>query len=288
MRFPKAAILLVPVAMVGGCDLFPDDFGTVSLPIPLSSPEVELPVGTAIGDAVDSSCTDPDAASCQGISTLCFAEEGEGAAECTPPTLPAQFPKEVEGTSAEDILPDAVVDATRLKFALPVDLTELLAAGGVTDTSQVENITIDSVNLDWVENTLTFDAPVLDVYVGPAVDGADTLDAEALVAREGFEKVGTVGVDVDEENEGFEVGQEAATAGKVPLSFIEGGNDAFNERVKSFAFTVVLIAPEGQQLRLKEVSGDATKVRRPDGDAKVKLDGQVTYSVNLVDAAGIE
>lgn len=290
MRFPIAAILLVPVAMVTGCDLFPEDFGTVELPIPLSSPSVDLDVGTPVGDAIDSSCEDPEAASCAGIIALCQAEE-EDDADCLPPTLPAQFPREVtvDGTTttAEDVLPEAVVEATRLKFAIPVDLSELLAAGGVTDTSQVENITFDQVALNWEENGLTFDAPALDVYIGPKVDGADIIDAEALITRTGFSKVGTVGVDTDPETDGFEVGQIAKTTGAVPLSFVSGGNEAFNEQLKAFAFTMVLIAPTGQELKLKQVAGDATRVSKPDGAAKLKLEGQIIYSVNLVEAAGI-
>lgn len=290
MRFPIVAILLVPVAMVTGCDLFPDDFGTVELPIPLSSPSVDLDVGTPVGDAIDSSCESPDAASCAGIVALCQAEE-ENDADCVPPTLPAQFPKEVtvdgNTTKAEDVLPEAVVEATRLKFAIPVDLSELLAAGGVTDTSQVENITFNQVALNWEENGLTFDAPALDVYVGPKVDGTELVDAEALITRSGFEKVGTVGVDTDPDTQGFEVGQIAKTTGKVPLTFIDGGNAAFNEKLKAFAFTMVLVAPAGQELELKEVAGDASKVSKPDGAAKIKLEGQITYSVNLAEAAGI-
>lgn len=290
MRFPIVAILFVPVAMVTGCDLFPDDFGTVELPIPLSSPSVDLDVGTPVGDAIDSSCESPDAASCAGIVALCQAEE-ENDADCVPPTLPAQFPKEVtvdgNTTKAEDVLPEAVVEATRLKFAIPVDLSELLAAGGVTDTSQVENITFDQVALNWEENGLTFDAPALDVYVGPKVDGTELVDAEGLSTSSGFVKVGTVGVDTDPEAQGFEVGQIAKTTGKVPLTFIDGGNAAFNEKLKAFAFTMVLVAPAGQELKLKEVAGDASKVSKPDGAAKIKLEGQITYSVNLAEAAGI-
>ena len=52
--------------------------------------------------------------------------------------------------------------------------------------------------------------------------------------------------------------------------------------------TMVLVAPEGQALHLKEVAGNASKVKRPDGAAKIKLEGNLIYEVNLADAAGIK
>ena len=285
MRFPTFAILLVPVALVTSCDFFGEDFGVVKLPIPLSSPSIDLDIGGPVGDAINASCSDPEAASCAGITALCTAEDG---ADCDPPTLPPQFPKEVtideETTSADDIMPAAVVEAARVKFALPIDLKDLLAAGGVTDASQVENITVADVFLNWESNGLTFDAPVLDVYVGPVVDGLDALDAEALITRTGFVKIGSVGLDTDDDTDGFDVGQIAETAGKVPLTFAGGGNAAFNERLREFAMTMVLVAPEGQALHLKEVAGNASKVKRPDGAAKIKLEGNLIYEVNLADA----
>jgi hypothetical protein len=286
MRFPIAAVFLVPLSVVAACDLFPSDLTTVKLPIPVSTPAVDVDVGTPVDSAVDSACGTPDAASCLGIAALCEAEEG---APCVPPTLPNQFPKEItfdgETTSAEDVLPDAVKEATLIKLAIPVDLTDLLAAGGVTSSDQVKDIAIDQLGINWEANSLTFNAPALDVYVGPKVD--DITDPDSLIGAAGFERVGTIGVDVDEAAAGFEAGQLAETTGVVPLTFIEGGNAAFNEQLKTFAFTLVLVAPDGQALTLSEVDGDTSKVRKPDGAASLKLEGNLTYSVNLAEAAGI-
>jgi hypothetical protein len=60
-------------------------------------------------------------------------------------------------------------------------------------------------------------APALDVYVGPKVD--DVTDPDSLVTAEGFARIGTIGVDVDEAASGFEAGQLAETTGVVPLTF---------------------------------------------------------------------
>lgn len=286
MRFPIAAVFLVPVSVVAACDLFPNDLTTIELPIPVSTPAVDVDVGTPVDAAVDASCPSADAASCLGIAALCEAEEG---APCVPPTLPAQFPKEItfngETTSAEDVLPDAVKDATLIKLAIPVDLSDLLAEGGVTSSDQVKDIAIDQLGINWEANSLTFNAPALDVYVGPKVD--DVTDPSSLATAEGFARIGTIGVDIDEAAAGFEAGQLAETTGVVPLTFIEGGNAAFNEQLKTFAFTLVLIAPEGQALSLSEVDGDSSKVRKPDGAASLKLEGSLVYSVNLAEAAGL-
>lgn len=285
MRFPTA-VFLVPLSVVAACDLFPSDLTTIDLPIPVSSPAVDVDVGTPVDGAVDAACTPGDAASCLGIAALCEAEEG---APCVPPTLPEQFPKEIEfngeTTSAEDVLPDAVKEATLIKLAIPVDLTDLLEAGGVTSSDQVKDIAIEQLGINWEANSLTFNAPALDVYVGPKVD--DVSDPAALVSASGFSRIGTIGVDVDEAAAGFEAGQLAETTGVVPLSFIEGGNAAFNEQLKTFAFTLVLVAPDGQALSLSEVDGDSSKVRKPDGAASLKLEGNLVYSVNLAEAAGL-
>lgn len=281
-------VLFVPLAVVAsGCDVL----GPIDLPIPLDSPPVDIDVGGPVSEAIDSSCSDPTAASCTGIAALCEAESG---GPCNPVTLPAQFPQEIDidddGTpdqTAEEALPDAVKDAALLKVALPVDLGGLLKDGGVSSPDQVEDIKFDAINLAWEENSLTFDAPVLDIYVGPAVDEADLLDVDALVANADFEKVGTVGKDTDDATPGFEIGQEAGVADEVPLSFIEGGNAKFNDRLKTFAFTLVAVAPEGQALKLKELAADATKVARPDGAAKLKLKASLVYTVNLGKATGL-
>jgi hypothetical protein len=285
VRKSVTAVALLPVALSTGCDLLgiPTE---VDVPIPLDTPPVDIDVGAAVGEAVAQACSDPTAASCEGIGLICKANKGDGTA-CDPVELPAQFPAEcpnLEGdpVSANDLLPDDVKKAAEIKFAVPVDLADLLSEQGVSSGDQVKQISFNKVDLAWESNSLTFDAPVLDVYVGPKVD--DTTDPAALLANADFKKVGTVGKDLDDDG-AFDVGQEAEVADAVPLSFIEGGNDTFNEALRTFTFTLVLAAPEGQALALKEVAGtDPVKVAKPDGVATIKLKSELSFKVNLAEA----
>ena len=160
----RLSFLLLPAVAVAvgiggtGC-------GPVELPIPLDSPPVDVDVGTPIGEAIDSSCTDPAAASCATIAALCKVEnDGE---VCDPVTLPPTFSKEVDvnedGTvdgDASDLLPDEVKTAAEIKVALPVDVGSLLEAGGVSSPDQVKDVKVSGLALGWDKNSLTFDAPV--------------------------------------------------------------------------------------------------------------------------------
>jgi len=165
-----------------------------------------------------------------------------------------------------------------------VDLGELVADAGGGDAAQ--DVSFEEVFLAWEENTLTFDAPILDVYVGPVAD--DVTDPEALIASSDFEKVGTVGKDLDTETDGFEVGQEAGVTGDVALSFISGGKEIFNERLKSLAFTLVVAAPDGTAVTFKEDPNDATKLLKPTGQATLKLKSTLIYSFDVAAATGID
>lgn len=287
LRWSSLSFLLAPFVLGTGCDVL----GPVELPVPLDSPPVDIDVGGPVGEAVDSSCEDPLAASCTGIAAICQAETG---APCNPVDLPAQFPKDIDidddgdiDQSAEELLPEAVKEAAQIKVALPVDLGGFLKDAGVSSPDQVEDIKFDAIKLSWAENSLTFDAPVFDVYVGPSVDAADLVDVAALIANSDFIRVGSIGKDLDDATAGFEVGQVAGVADDVDLSFIDGGSAIFNDALKSFAFTLVVAAPDGQSVSLKELAGDATKVARPDGAAKISLKANLVYTVNLGKATGL-
>jgi hypothetical protein len=289
-RVPGFAPALASLALVGGCDLLgiPTE---VEIPIPLDTPPVEVDVGGAVDEAVEGACDDPDDAACVSLGLICRAENGpppaEGGDPCSPPVLPPEFPKEVENldgeiVSADSLVPEDVKKASQLKFAIPIDLAEALANQGVSSADQVKQISFNKVDLAWEENGLTFDAPVLDLYIGPKVD--DVGDPAELIATSGFAKIGTVGKDLDDDGS-FDVGQEALVADAVPLTFVEGGNERFNEALRSFAFTLVLVAPDGQQVTLKEVEGSSpVKVFAPDGLAKLKVKSELSFKVNLADA----
>jgi hypothetical protein len=303
LRRSLPAVCLVPLSLVGACDVSgipaPDSApasgsepppSELELPIPLDTPPVELDVGGPVAEAVSSACTDPASPSCGGIAAICKADN-DGAA-CDPVVLPPRFPKEVEDpltgetVSADSLLPDEVVSAAEVRFALPVDLAALLENQGVSSADQVKQISFSKLELSWQDNGLTFDVPVLDVYVGPKVD--DVSDPAALIARDGFDKVGTVGKDLNDDGQ-FDVGQEAATSGLVPVSFVAGGTDAFNEALRTLSFTIVLAAPDGQSLTLREVPGtDPIEVARPGGTARVKMTSELTFTVDLAGTLGAE
>jgi hypothetical protein len=285
VRVSLPALALVPLALVGACDLLgiPQE---LEIPIPLDTPPVEIDVGGAVGTAISQACSEPTAASCEGIALICQADNG--GTPCDPVDLPAQFPKEcpnLDGdmVSADSLLPPEVKEAAEVKFAIPVDLAEMLSAQGVDSSEQVKQISFNKIDLAWDENSLTFDAPVLDVYVGPAAD--DVTDPAALISDPAFTKVGTVGKDLDDDG-AFDVGQAAGVADTVPLNFVSGGNDTFNEALRTFTFTLVLAAPEGQAVGLKDVEGSSepVKVARPDGVATVRLKSELSFKVNLVEA----
>ena len=285
LRLSCAAFFLVPVGFLAGCELP----GPVPLPIDLDSPPVDLDFGAPVDAAILGICSDPSAPSCEGVAALCAAEND--GTPCDPVTLPQQFLKEVDvdgdsstpALSAEDALGPEVAAAAKLQIALPVDLGSLMEEGGVGSSDQVEDISFDSVTLAWLANTLTFDAPVLDVYVGPAQDVDALGDVGALIASADFEKVGTI----SKEEAGVAVGQIAGIADEVPLNFISGGKDAFNERLRTFSFTFVVSAPEGQALKLKELANDPTRVARPDGVAQLSIRSKIIFTVNLGKAAGL-
>jgi hypothetical protein len=272
---PAAAIAVAPLF---GCDLLGIE-PTVDLPLPLETPPVDIDVGGPVDEVVASACANPADAGCQGFAALCRAENN--GQDCDPVTLPAQLLKELDvnndGTNEtlDDILGDDLKEAARVQFAIPVDLTEALE--GVNSPDQVEDVSFSDVSLAWVENSLTFDAPVLDVYVGPQ---SESLDPEALLASGDFTKVGTIGKDTNDDGT-LDVGQEALTTGDVALEFVAGGNEAFNAALRSLAFTLVAAAPEGSSLELREVEADPTKVFRPDGEAKLSLKATLLYKVNL-------
>jgi len=277
VRAPLSALALVPVALVGACDVLgiPRE---LDIPIPLDTPPVDIDVTVAVASAVEQACSDPTAPSCEGIGLICQADNG--GTVCDPVDLPEQFPKECpnlrgETVSADELMPEEVKDAAELKFAIPVNIADLLSAQGVTSADQVKQISFSKVDLSWEENSLTFDAPVFDVYVGPHVD--DVSDPAALIAGGEFARVGSVGKDLDDDGD-FDVGQVAGV-------FVTGGNDAFNEALRAFTFTLVLAAPDGQALGLKEIPNtDPVEVARPGGVATVKLKSELSFKVNLVEA----
>src|SRR4051812_2357738 len=164
--------------------------------------------------------------------------------------MPSEFPIEVtvgaDTVNANDLMVDmGVSKATELKVGLPVDVGGALADEGVQSPDAIQNVSITDVNMKWPSNTLTFDAPPLDLYVTTDdVGDGDAIDADALITAGTVKKVGTVGIDLDGDGT-FDIGQKAGSTDDVPLVFVKGGEDLLTAAVRAPKFTIVTAVPDG-------------------------------------------
>ena len=276
MRLMLAVTALAPLCITPllGCE-------PIDVPFDLETPPQEVNVDTAVAEAEGSACTAPDSIGCLGIQAWCAAENG--GTPCAEPTLPPSFTKEVDigGTvyNYEDILADAGVDsASNPKAALPIDIAEQLGEAGV-DTSKIKAIEVSAIALNWGDNSITFDAPILDLFVG---DPTDSADADELVTSGAVAKIGSIGLDTDDDGV-LDVGQLAGQSGPVSIKFDEGGNEALNEKVKNFAFVMVARVPDSEGISLKEDPADATKVLKPAGRSDLSIKATFIYKLDVLD-----
>lgn len=270
--------VLVPLA---GCELFQLFEQPLELPIDLTTPEQDFDVDEGVA-AVEASACDDDA-TCAVLAAICATEEGR---TCDPdPTMPDQFPAEVDvpgqgPVNANDLMSElGVAEATELELAVPVDVASALADEGVQTPDAVENVSIGALKMLWPENSLTFDAPPLDLYIAKVAVEPGALDAEALIANGEADKVGTVGLDLDGDGE-IDVGQVAGSTDPVDVNFVAGGNDLLSEAFRQAEFTIVTAVPDGKGLTLKEQGGVVTK---PAGQGKIALQATVVFSVKASD-----
>lgn len=280
---------LFPLTLLGaGCELFSFLQQDVELPVDLTSPPTDVDVDGPIGEAEGSACSSATAASCIALTAICQSEAGR---DCTTPTMPDEFPGTIDlpggGTAdANQLMVDmGVTEASEIELALPVDVASALANEGVQTPDAVKDVVIDAVVLQWPENSLTFDAPIIDLYIANEDVGSGAIDAEELIANGTVAKVGTIGVDVDGDGQ-LDVGQVAGATSDVPVEFVAGGNELFNEAVKGAAFTLVTAVPEGEGLVLKQKSGDPDTVLKPAGQAQLQLKATLVYKVSAADIIG--
>ena len=116
-----------------------------------------------------------------------------------------------------------VTEASEIEVALPVDVAAALADEGVQTPDAVKDVRIDAVVLQWPENTLSFDAPLIDLYIAEGDVGSGPVDAEELIAAGTITKVGTIGIDVDGDGT-LDVSQVAGETTDAPVEFVAGGN----------------------------------------------------------------
>jgi hypothetical protein len=278
LRFVSLFALTLPLA---GCELLGFLDQPLELPIDLTTPEQDFNVDEAVGAAEASACDDD--ASCAVLRAICQTEAGR---TCDPdPTMPDTFPAEVDVpgqgvVGANDLMQDiGMTEATEMEIAVPVDVAAALADEGVQTPDAVDNVSIGALTMLWPENTLSFDAPPLDLYIAKVAVEPGALDAEALIASGDAERVGTVGIDTDGDG-AIDVGQVAGSKDEVPVVFVDGGNEILSEAFRQAEFTLVTAVPDGKGLTLKETGGNVAK---PAGQGKIALKATVVFSVKASD-----
>lgn len=274
--------------VASACDLFDFFNKDVELPIDLTSPPTDIDVDEPIGEAEGAACATASSPGCVALTAICQTEAGR---DCDEPSMPDEFPGTVElpgggEADANDLMEDiGVTEASEIELALPIDVASALADKGVATPDAVKDVRIDAVVLQWPENSLTFDVPLIDLYIAEGEVAGGPVDAEELIAAGTITKVGTIGVDLDGDG-ALDVGQEAGASTDAPVEFVEGGNEAFNEAVKSASFTLVTAVAEGSGMRLKQKDGDPNTVLKPRGQAQVQLKATLVYSVSAADIIG--
>ena len=279
-RFLFVLAFALPLA---GCELLGLLTGdTIDLPIDLRTPPQIFDVTAAVSSIESGACAEPESAPCATITAICQSEPQRN---CDPPTMPDTFPATIDippggPVTATKMMDDlGVGEATEMELALPVDVASALADNGVESNDAVKNVRIGALVLEWPENTLTFDAPPLDLYIANEAIDPGSLDAEALIASGAVERVGTIGLDLDDDGI-IDVGQLAGSIDPVPVSFIAGGNELMSAAFRTAEFTVVTAVPEGAGFALKETDGGVAK---PTGAGKVQLKATLVFSVNAAD-----
>jgi len=286
LRFALVLVAAVPLA---GCDLISSWFQqSVDLPITLASPPQDFSVTDAVNQAQGEACATTDSPSCTALTAICNTKNG---ATCPDDGMPDEFPIEVtvgaDTVNANDLMVDmGVSKATELKVGLPVDVGGALADEGVQSPDAIQNVSITDVNMKWPSNTLTFDAPPLDLYVTTDdVGDGDAIDADALITAGTVKKVGTVGIDLDGDGT-FDIGQKAGSTDDVPLVFVKGGEDLLTAAVRAPKFTIVTAVPDGKGMKLGTKQGDAGTALKPQGDGSISLEATLVYTVSAADIVG--
>jgi hypothetical protein len=245
----------------------------LDVPLPFQTPPLPIDVDVAVTQSTDAACADPTAESCQGIAGVCAIEAG---APCNPVTLPAEIPAEVDGESVEEVLGDDLRAAFHPNLSIYAEPGKELPDN--VDTDRISAVTIESLGIVVTNNTLTFDLPVMDVYVGDSETGDDVA---GRVASGALKKVGVIGQSTDDDTD-FEVGIIAGEDADIPLTFVEGGNDILNEAFRSLAFEFVMYVPDDAPIALK-AAADPAKRLSPAGKVDMSLKAQLNYRVSASD-----
>jgi hypothetical protein len=264
----------------------------LEIPLDFESPPAEMNVTEQVESIEDGMCEDAASQDCLVIMAL---DASDGTSE-TPPRVPDSFPKEVDDPSSpgtpinvenwfadpngDGDTSDGMLEAARVKQAADINISEEVDF----DATQVENVNIKSIAMVWADNSLTFPTQPVDLYVSPkpmgdhdACSAADVLPedcAEALLANGEVTKIGTLPA------------QPAGESGEAQIEFVEGGNDALNNAVKTLHFTLVASVPDEADLTLPEDPNNPANLIKPKGVATTSLKATLIFTVSAADVVG--
>jgi hypothetical protein len=286
----RRALFIGLVVSTTGCDMISSWFQQdVALPVTLTSPPQTIDVTQPVSDAETQACTDKTSDACTAITAICKTDATDTTCD-TNPTIPAEFPAQVTIAGQSEDANQAmatmgITKATEIKLALPVDVASALADQGVQSPAAIKKVGISKVVMQWPSNTLTFDAPPLDIYVTTDDIGSGPVDVASLISQNKVQKVGTIGLDTNGDGV-VDIGQHAGGTDDVPLNFVSGGSDILTKAVTSAKFTVVTAVPDGKGMKLGQKPGDASTDLKPGGVAKVQLQATLEYTVSAADIVG--
>ena len=289
--------LFTPIA--SGCDILTgllDQYDEpIDLPIDLKTPPQEINVTEQVETAQDGLCASSESDTCMILQALDKTDDGE--VSSPDPRVPDEFPATItmedeDGNAlpdpecetletdplscdpweinVESFLEDQALFAD-LDFAqaVPVDLA---AQVEVSSAEAIQDVKLDSIGIEWSNNTLTFDTIQLQLWM--TTDFIEDPNAEDLIAGGELQLVGTIEA------------QEANTDGTTDIEFAnDDAKAAFNDALKSLQFTVVVAPAEGAKPTLKDGEAANTKLS-PKGIVELSMVATIIYTVTPEELVG--
>jgi hypothetical protein len=260
----------------------------LEVPIAFETPSYEFSVTEEVEAFEDDVCADAESRDCKIIIALDQTDDGEVS---DPPRIPDTFPNEV--TIEEEIdgfTASTVIDLEEwaaneglettisggVAMAFEVDLTQEADVQAEIETPDlISNVDIQAVAFAWLQNSLTFDLPSIQLHVADGLllneDESNADAAARLMADNAVTYVGTL----DE--------TPAGSTEDTNFNLASGGSDTLKAALQSLQFTVVLTIPEDLSLLQQQDNGLWTK---PQGEGEVAMKAEITYTVSPSDVQG--
>jgi len=260
----------------------------LEVPIAFETPSYEFSVTEEVEAFEDDVCADAESRDCKIITALDQTDDGEVS---DPPRIPDTFPnevtieEEVDGFTASTVVDLEEWAATEglettisggVAMAIEVDLTEDAEVQAEIQTPDlISNVDIQAVAFAWLQNSLTFDLPSIELHVADGLllneDESNADAAARLMAENAVTYVGTL----DE--------TPAGSTDDTNFNLASGGSDTLKAALQSLQFTVVLTIPEDLSLLQQQDNGLWTK---PQGEGEVAMKAEITYTVSPSDVQG--